>query len=63
MTQASKIFVFIAQALEAVTLQGQTGFRVAAAARVLIEASSIDPAPLLQQFSEVSRRNIMEYFG
>jgi hypothetical protein len=63
MSQASKIFVFIAQALEAVTLQGQTGFRVAAAAQVLVTAANVDPTPLLQQFPEVSRRNIMEYFS
>lgn len=63
MNQAGKVFVFIAQALEAETLQGQTASRVAAAAKVLLTAANVDPMPLLQQFSPESQRTIMGYFS
>ena len=62
MAQAGKIFVFIAQALEAETLQGQTASRVVAAAKMLLTESSVDPTPLLQQFPEDSQRTIMKWF-
>lgn len=63
MNQASKIFVFIAQALEAETLQGQTASRVTAATKALLSAAGVDPMPLLQQFSPESQRTIMGYFS
>lgn len=63
MSQAGKVFVFIAQALEAETLQGQTANRVAAAAKILLTAANVDPMPLLQQFSPESQRTIMGYFS
>ncbi|KOS23432.1 Importin subunit beta-3 [Escovopsis weberi] len=62
-SQASKVFIFIAQALEAETLQGQTASRVAAATKALLSAASVDPMPLLQQFSQDSQRTIMGYFN
>ena len=60
--QASKLFVFIAQALEAETLQGQTASRVATATKNLLTAANVDPMPLLQQFSPEAQRTIMGYF-
>lgn len=63
MNQASKLFVYIAQALEAETLQGQTASRVAAATKSLLTAANVDPMPLLQQFSQDSQRTIMGYFS
>ena len=63
MNQASKIFVFIAQALEAETLQGQTASRVVAATKVLLTTAHVDPMPLLQQFSQDAQRAIMGYFN
>jgi hypothetical protein len=60
--QASKLFVFIAQALEAETLQGQTASRVAAATKNMLAAANVDPMPLLQQFSPEAQRTIMGYF-
>ncbi|KAL7927296.1 armadillo-type protein [Trichoderma austrokoningii] len=63
MNQAGKIFLFIAQALEAETLQGQTASRVAAATKALLTAANVDPMPLLQQFSPESQRTIMGYFS
>lgn len=63
MNQATKVFVFIAQALEAETLQGQTASRVALATKALLTAANVDPMPLLQQFSPESQRTIMGYFS
>ncbi|KAM4062275.1 HEAT-like repeat domain-containing protein [Hirsutella rhossiliensis] len=63
MGQASKLFVFIAQALEAETLQGQTASRVVAATNTLLTTANVDPMPLLQQFSQDSQRTIMGYFS
>jgi hypothetical protein len=63
MNQASKLFVFIAQALEAETLQGQTASRVTAATKMLLTTANVDPTPLLQQFSQDSQRTIMGYFS
>lgn len=62
MGQASKLFVLIAQALEAETLQGQTATRVAASTKTLLQTANVDPMPLLQQFSPESQKTIMGYF-
>lgn len=63
MGQAGKIFVFTAQALEADTLQGQTASRVVAAIKALLSSASVDPTPLLQQFSPEAQRTITAYFS
>jgi len=63
MTQADKVFTFIAQALEADTLQGQTASRVVAAAKLLLTESGIDATPLLQRFPEESQQTIMKWFN
>lgn len=63
MNEASKVFVFIAQALEAETLQGQTAGRVVAATKALLTTANVDPMPLLQQFSPDAQRTIMGYFN
>ncbi|KAH7243186.1 importin subunit beta-3 [Fusarium solani] len=63
MNQAGKIFVFIAQALEAETLLGQTANRVAVATKALLTTAGVDPTPLLQQFSPESQRTIMGFFN
>lgn len=63
MSQAGKLFVFIAQALEAETLQGQTCSRVVAATNTLLTTANVDPMPLLQQFSQDSQRTIMGNFN
>ncbi|KAK7416969.1 importin subunit beta-3 [Neonectria punicea] len=63
LNQAAKVFVFIAQALEAETLQGQTANRVAVATKALLTTANVDPMPLLQQFSQESQRTIMGYFS
>jgi importin-5 len=63
MSNASKIFVFIAQALEADTLQGQTASRVAAATKAMLATANVDPTPLLQQFSPEAQQTIMTHFS
>lgn len=63
MNQASKIFVFIAQALESEALQGQTASRVAAATKTLLTTANVDPMPLLQQFTPEAQQTIMGYFS
>ncbi|RSL65738.1 hypothetical protein CEP53_003574 [Fusarium sp. AF-6] len=63
MNQAGKIFVFIAQALEAETLVGQTANRVAVATKALLTTAGVDPTRLLQQFSPESQRTIMGFFN
>ncbi|EMT66893.1 Importin subunit beta-3 [Fusarium odoratissimum] len=61
--QAGKIFVYIAQALEAETLVGQTANRVALATKGFLTSTGVDPTPLLQQFSPEAQRTIMGFFN
>jgi len=63
MTQAGKVFMFIAHALEAETLQGQTATRVVQAAKGLLGAAGLDPAQLLQQLSPETQAIVRQYFG
>ncbi|KHO01138.1 importin beta-3 subunit [Metarhizium album ARSEF 1941] len=63
LNQAGKIFVFVAQALEAEALQGQTASRVASATKALLTTTSVDPMPLLSQFSPEAQQTIMGYFN
>lgn len=61
--QASKAFVHVAQALEAETLRGQTASRVVTATKALLQATSVNPTPLLQQFSPDAQGVIMGHFA
>lgn len=63
MGQAAKVFVFVAQALEAEALGEQMAARVVAATKMLLAASSTDPTPLLQQFSPEAQQAIRRHFG
>ncbi|OIW26385.1 ARM repeat-containing protein [Coniochaeta ligniaria NRRL 30616] len=63
LAQAAKAFVFVAQALEAGALGGQTAARVVAATKQLLTVTGTDPIPLLQQFSPESQQLIRGYFG
>lgn len=60
--QASKLFVFVAQALEARSLQGQTANRIAASTKALLTATGVDASPLLQQFSPEAQQTITNFF-
>ncbi len=63
MSQAGKVFIFIAQALEAETLQGQTATRIVAAAKTLLQGAGLDPTALLQQLSPEAQQTVRAYFG
>lgn len=63
LSQASKVFVHVAQALETEALQGQTAASVANATKQLLQNASVDPTPLLQQFSPTAQQTIMGYFS
>ena len=62
-TQANKVFVFIAQALEAETLQGQTATRIVESAKLLMGTAGLDPGQLLQQLSPETQQTVRAYFG
>ncbi len=64
MTQAAKVFVYVAQALEAETLTGQTAIRVVAATKLLLEATGTNGDQLLQQhFTPEAGQTIRGHFG
>ncbi|KAB5533577.1 armadillo-type protein [Coniochaeta sp. 2T2.1] len=62
-TKAANAFVYVAQALEAGALAGQTAARVVAATKALLTATGTDPTPLLAQFPAESQQLIRQYFG
>lgn len=62
-SQAPKVFVYIAQALEAETLQGETQTRLVAAAKFLLQVSGLDAAQVLQQLSPETQQTVRNYFG
>jgi hypothetical protein len=55
--------VFIAQALEAETLQGQTATRIVESAKLLMGYAGLDPAQLLLQLSPETQQTIRAMFG
>jgi len=63
MSQAAKVFTFIAQALETDALTGQSAKKVVDATKVLLAESNLNAAPLLQQFSPESQQAINAYFA
>lgn len=63
MAQAAKVFVFIAQALDAKTLQGQVATRVVQAAKSLLAVAGLAPQQLLQQLPAETQQTVQQYFG
>ena len=63
MAHAAKVFVFIAQALEAETLQGQTATRVVTAAKSLLQKTGLNPAQILQQLPPETQQTVRVYFS
>ncbi|KAI9822390.1 MAG: hypothetical protein M1827_000109 [Pycnora praestabilis] len=61
--QAAKSFIFIAQALEAETLQGQTATRIVAAAKQLVAIAGIDLNQILGTLSPETQQTVRAYFG
>jgi importin-5 len=63
LSQPDKVFVFIAQALEAETLQGQIATRVIQAAKLLLGITGRDPAQLMSQLSPETQQTVRAYFS
>lgn len=63
MGQADKVFTFIAQALGAEVLRGETAKRVVDATKVMLAESGLNAAPLLQQFPAELQQTINAYFA
>lgn len=63
MQQAAKCFTFIAQALEAETLQGQTAQRIVSAAKQLITTAGLDANQLLAGLSPEAQHTVRAFFG
>ncbi|KAI9797958.1 MAG: hypothetical protein M1833_005014 [Piccolia ochrophora] len=62
-SQAAKCFVFIAQALEAETIQGATAQRVVAAGKQLLAVAHVDPAQVLATLSPETQQAVRNHFG
>lgn len=63
MQQAGRCFTFIAQALEAETLQGQTAQRIVVAAKQLITTAGLDANQLLAGMSPETQQTVRAFFG
>lgn len=63
MSQAGKVFGFIARALEADTLQGHIGPKMVEAAKLLLSNAGLDPAQVLQQLPPETQQTVRAYFG
>jgi importin-5 len=63
MSQPAKIFMFIVQALEAETLQGQIASRIAAAAKVLLASAGLDLAQVIQQLAPETQQTVRPFFA
>lgn len=60
---ANNIFLAIALALEAETIQGATALRVAAAAQRLVQMAGIDANRILATLSSETQQTIRGYFA
>lgn len=63
MSQAQRCFVFVAQALEAETLQGNMAQRIVSAARKLVTTAGLDANQLLASLSPETQRTVQAFFG
>jgi len=63
MQQAARCFAYIADALEAETLQGQTADRIIAAGKQLISAAGLDANQLLTGMSPERQQTIRTLFS
>ncbi|KAI9724972.1 MAG: hypothetical protein M1812_000248 [Candelaria pacifica] len=62
-SQAPKVFIFIVQALEAETLQGQIATRIVAAAKQLVASAGVDANQILATLSPETQTTVRTYFG
>lgn len=63
MQQAARCFNFIAQALEAETLQGNTAQRIVTSAKNLVAAAQLDANQLLAGMSPETQHTVRAFFG
>ncbi|KAK5130814.1 hypothetical protein LTR08_001648 [Meristemomyces frigidus] len=63
MAQAARCFVFIAQALEAETLQGNVAQRIVGAARKLVTTAGLDANQLLAGLPPDTQHTVRAFFG
>jgi hypothetical protein len=63
LSQPQKVFLFVVQALEAETLQGQIANRVVASTRNLLQATGQDLAALLGQLESGLQQTVQAYFS
>lgn len=61
--KASQCFTYIAQALEAETLQGQMAQRIIGAGKKLIQISGLDAQGLLNQLPPETQTTVRALFG
>jgi importin-5 len=63
LSQPQKIFVFVVQALEAETLQGQIATKVISSAKGLLQVTGQDPSALLAQMSLETQQVVQAFFS
>jgi len=61
-SQASKVFMYIVQAIEGETLQGNTEKRIVESAKHLLSSAGLDPAQLLQQMPPETQEIVRKKF-
>lgn len=63
MSQAGRCFTFVAQALEAETLQGNMAQRIVGAARKLVQTAGLDANQLLAGLPPDTQQTVRTFFG
>ncbi|KAI7364514.1 ARM repeat-containing protein [Hortaea werneckii] len=63
MSQAARCFTFVAQALEAETLQGNMAQRIVGAARKLVQTAGLDANQLLAGLPPDTQQTVRAFFG
>lgn len=63
LSEAAKCFTFIAQALEAETLQGQTATRVVNVAKQLVAMAGLNADQLLANMAPETQQTVRAFFG
>jgi len=62
-SQPAKIFTFIAQALEAEVIQGETAARSVVAAKHLVSSTGIDAQQMLSSLPPETQKTVQAFFA
>lgn len=62
-SQPAKAFQFVAQALEAETLQGQTATRVVNSTKALVQATGVNLAQVAATLTSEQQQTVQAYFS